>query len=114
MYVSFIKSKATLYPKVYTLGGVVVIEAVLEEALESADTINLRIEDMWDRAKVENLAMTEVTPGVYRYYWQTVVGGVTDEAGIYQAFVSVVSEGNTYVDQSQFELVNTMDITTGD
>jgi len=109
MYVSFIKTKATLYPKIYTLGGVVVIEAVLEEALESGDTINVRIEDMWDRTKVDNLAMTEVTPGVYRYYWQTVVGGITDEAGTYQAFVSVVSDGNTYVDHSMFELVNTME-----
>lgn len=111
MYVSFIKTKATLYPKTYTLGGVVVIEAVLEEPLESGDTINVRIEDMWDRAKVQNEAMTEVTPGVYRYYWQTVTGGVTDEAGTYQSFVSVVSGGNTFVDHSQFELVNIMDIT---
>ena len=109
MYVSFIKTKATLSPKKYILGGVVVIEAVLEEELESSDTINIQIEDMFDRVKVDNLAMTEVTPGVYRYYWQTTVGGVTDEAGAYQAFISAVSGGVTYVDASRFELVNTME-----
>ena len=109
MSIQFIKTKATITPKQYILGTTVEIQTILSDELASADAIHIQIEDPWDRVKVDNLAMTEVTPSVYNYLWQSAIGGVTDEAGIYTAFISVTVNGQTYVDSTRFEMVNTME-----
>ena len=109
MAIQFVKTKTTMSPKKYVLGTTVEIQTVLSDELASADTIVIQIEDSWDRKKVEDVAMTEITPSVYTYLWQSTVGGITDEAGIYTAFISVTVNGLTYVDSTQFEMVNTME-----
>ena len=109
MSIQFVKTKATSTPKKYVLGTTVDIETILSDSLASADTISIQIEDSWDRIKVEDQVMTEITPSVYNYLWQSTVGGITDEAGIYTAFVSVTVNGKTYVDSTKFEMVNTME-----
>ena len=107
--IQFIKTKTFNGAKVYVLGTTVYIETILSDELASSDLITIQIQDAWDRIKVEDVAMAEVTPGVYSYAWQTTVGGITDEAGTYTAFVSVTVDSNTYVDYTTFELVNFME-----
>ena len=109
MSIQFVKTKATITPKQYVLGTTVDIQSILSDELASADTITIQIEDAFDRIKVEDVAMTEVTPSVYNYLWQSTVGGITDEAGIYTAFVSVTIDGKVYVDSTTFEMVDTME-----
>ena len=107
--IQFIKTRTFNGPKEYVLGTAVYIETVLSADLESSDLITIQIQDSWDRIKVEDVAMTEVTPGVYSYVWQTTVGGITDEAGIYTAYISVTVDSCTYIDYTTFELRNLME-----
>ena len=109
MSILFIKSKDIVSPKQHVLGGTVEIQAVLKDSLESGDTVTIQIQDAYERKKVEDVAMTEVTPGVYSYSWQSTEGGVTDEPGIYRAFISVTSGGNVYIDKTEFEMIDIME-----
>ena len=109
MSIQFIKTKTIISPKTYVLGSTVEIETILKDELSSGDTITIQIQDAWGRKKVEDVAMSEVTSSVYNYLWQTTVGGVTDEVGIYTAFVSVTVSGNTYIDTTTFELQDLME-----
>jgi len=110
MGIQFVKTKTTISPKEYVLGTTVEIETVLRDELASADTITILIQDEWDRVKVNHEAMTEVTPSVYSYLWQSTQGGVTDEPGVYTAFISVTVNERTYVDMTTFEMRNLMEI----
>ena len=109
MSIQFVKTKATITPKKYVLGSTVDIQTILSDELESADTISIQIEDSWDRIKIEDVSMTEITPSVYNYLWQSTAGGITDEAGIYTAFISVTIDSQIYVDSTIFEMVNIME-----
>jgi len=109
MTIQFVKTKATSSPKQYILGTTVDIETILSDELSSADTITVQIEDSWDRIKIQDAAMTEVTPSVYNYLWQSTAGGVTDEAGIYTAFITVTTNGQIYIDSTEFEMINILE-----
>ena len=74
------------YIKEYWLGEDPVIETVLNDVLNSGDTMIIEIRDPGNNVVISDVNMTYVTDRVYRYIFQT---DTTDTAGTYTATIKV-------------------------
>jgi hypothetical protein len=84
------------------LGSTVTVTVVLDEDVESGDTVKITIEDPASTTKVDSVSMTSLTDSVFQYLYQSTS---TDNSGDYIITIEATLNSKVIIDQRTFELV---------